>query len=1314
MPSTRPCAAFEPISPDFDLKALVESQPNFEWVVRIHCDMIDHQGLENFEKLVLIHVILGGKPLVIEGYEERLDKWTFALQWLRDNCGSKVENARDLTKKTNVPLSIGHYLNNMALLTNQWTPRNYKDPERQRMYLKDIDCPQLWQDKLSEILPPGVFYLNDSTGDVGGFGEVDENDPVRPGVRKGRGIARAGDLMSSLPKEMRAENLMCYIGHEGTYTPAHREMCASLGQNIMVEASTGLAEDGKLTKPGSSIWFMTESKERAVVAEYWLSRLGHDIEIEKHFAQVNAWKNAPFKTYVVEQKPGDFILIPPLAPHQVWNRGTRTMKVAWNRTTVETLEMAMHEALPRARMVCRDEQYKNKAIIYYTMQKYSKLLRLAEKFRQKSMDLKHRMPSDSKARQLEKDFRRLQFLFTEILVSESFLPGHVEKTIEYIPYDSNITCSYCRCNIFNRFLTCPSCVETLANGEEDTYDICMECYAMGRSCACISKLRWVEQWPWAELTQKHEQWRQQLLQYEGRVTEKSPMPLKIELERLGDKRTLAQICQLELERRPFRDIRRPPSPVTGDNREEVDEVDANGNVKKKKKIKRTEKFLKSHARCHVDFHWEPKWKQATCTKCSKNYCYGTLFRRFDIMPQDILANPNWVCPSCHNICGCRRCKIRPGYKPYTPSGTILGHNTKAVADPRSVESLVDFSYSNIAWIQKADDDHGVQSRRLEQRRKEAEVAKATRPELGEHYVGGYQEMDDRVEEGVLLLAQQEGIPIDPALVTAGPPESSIEDEDDFDENPEGVKVAAEAVPLPDLTSQYVLPEGGVIRDVEHAYDPTEAITYDYPDLEDGLHIPGPVEVEQAAVRAGYAPAGVEDGEIEMVERKRKRVRMDDGDRPYLSKKAKVDKKKERKSLIVKLSLPTERLREIEKMANVVQQALKGVEIPAPVISSDLQALNIAQGNPQAVQKKVRRGVEHEVVEQDDDFTPGRYRDRRKRAADGADLPPPDAEITRRQTRTQHRHYEEPSEDEFNEVVSDHSSERRRSTDKPTAKVVRVDEVDPDFNSSASSNDESVGNQSSASSPPADVGLSTPKPAPRMATKAPKLTVMQNVHDIVATSSPAEQSDRLRTVSASSSAFPPKKPILAKSTSAPSPLSQARAAAEAQANRLAKMAAAGLMENESEDLDDGWSPESFLDEHSSSDKAASPAQVEVTRAGEEEEKGDDDDDDDEEEAASPPKSATNNKKFPKVSPPAPVPIPSPTVTIPKRPILSTVKAFASDWPDSDDSDEFKQPQRQVATWAAINSGTVSKGRLAPPKPSIAARGPKRRGRPPKRP
>ncbi|KAL6251401.1 hypothetical protein RBB50_001610 [Rhinocladiella similis] len=1155
MPSAKPCAAFEPIPPDFDLQGLVESTPNFEWVVRIHCDMIDHQGLENFEKLVLIHVILGGKPLVVEGYEARLDKWTFALQWLRDNCGSKVEHARDLTKKINVPLTIGHYLNNMALLTNQWTPRNYKDPERQRMYLKDIDCPQLWHDKLADVIPPSLFYLNESTGDVGGFGAVDENDPNRPGMRKGRGVAKSGDLMSSLPKEMRAENMMCYIGHEGTYTPAHREMCASLGQNIMVEASTGAPEDGKQTTPGSSIWFMTESKERAVVSEYWLSRLGHDIEIENHFAQINAWKSAPFKTYVVEQKPGDFILIPPLAPHQVWNRGTRTMKVAWNRTTVETLEMAMREALPRARLVCRDEQYKNKGIVYYTLQKYSKLLKLAEKFKQKALGSKRKVVNDTKVRQLEKDFRRLHQLYTGILVSESFLPDKQEKKVELVPYDSNITCSYCRCNIFNRFLTCPSCVGELPNGEEDTYDICMDCYAMGRSCACISKLRWVEQWPWADLLQKHEFWRHQILQYEGRVTEKSPVSLKSELDRLGNKRTLAQVCQLELARRPFKDIRRPPSPtpVQGDDAEEQG-VDANGNVKKKKKIY-SKKYLNGHARCHIDSHWEPKWKQASCSTCDKKYCYGVLFRAYDMQPQEILADPAWRCPSCSNICACRTCRKRPDYRPYIPSGTVLGHDTRAVADPRSVESLVDFSYSNLGWIQKAGDDGKNDSHRMKRRRTEADAALANTPQrgkLGDHYVDEGVENDD-IEDGSLRLTQQEGIPIDPALgSSATPTDSLLEDEDFFEEHPEGARQAD--APAPDQTPW--VPEGGVIRNYEHAYDPTEAITYDYPDPETGQHLALPTEEHQNGQPVASAPAVAdESAEIEMIERKRKR-KLDDGDRPYKYQKPAVNKsKKQRKSLIVKLPVDKEKLNKIDQIVNVAKQALNGAsEVPAPVIGSDLQALNAAEGNPQRASNR-HRDIEHTIVDVDDEFTPGRSRDRKKSAPDGALRPAPDAEIPRRTTRMQNIHYEEPDEEEFNEV---RPLTRDLETRVTTAKVVRLDESDSDSDSDSDGDPDDGGVDED------DLEHSVPRPPVKMAVDPALQSKPAESQQSAIQSSHVSSTSQTQSVRSSVETVPRKSAGKMPSLTTSANL---RAQEIAQANRLAKMAAIEDMENDFDDFDD---------------------------------------------------------------------------------------------------------------------------------------------------
>ena len=731
MPSARARASFEPIPPDFDLKALVEETDHFHYVDRINCDMIDQQGIEAFDKLVLLHVVIGGKPLVIDGYHTRLDEWTFSSKWLQDNHGSKVESARNVAKSETLPLTIGHYLRNLGKLTDQYfeKPENYRDKDRQRIYLKDIDPPQVWVDKLKEQLPPNLFYFNESAGELGGPGADDEKLPTG-GTRRGRGIAPAGDLMSSLPEPMRAENIMCYIGHEGTYTPAHREMCASLGHNIMVENSNLLGDDGKPEKPGSSIWFMTETKDRQTVSEYWLSILGHDIEVEKYFAQIAAWKKAPFTVYVCEQKAGDFILIPPLAPHQVWNRGTRTMKVAWNRTTVETLEMALDEALPKAKMVCRDEQYKNKAIIYYTLYKYGNLLN-------KWRDLLRTAPSPQeqnalrhspKIRQLQKDFKRLLKLHRSVILSEMFAPDSTERNVQLLPFDGNVTCAYCRGNIFNRFLSCMSCEMALGTDQPEPYDVCMECYAMGRSCGCISKLRWVQQFRWKDLVAKYENWRRLYLELEGgKVTDDTPLSIQEERQRYP-KNTLAQICQYQLKRRPWVDIKKPPTEDEASESEDEANIEYNqdGTIKKsRRKKKRTETWLKNNRPCHVCAHRHPRWKMAECS-CGRCWCYGTLFRGHDIMPQTVMEDPGWKCPHCQGICSAGNCRRDPRQKPYEPKGTLLGHDTRAVADARSVESLVDFSVSNLNWL-KESVQTPAENARLRKRAEEAERAKTHDP-----------------------------------------------------------------------------------------------------------------------------------------------------------------------------------------------------------------------------------------------------------------------------------------------------------------------------------------------------------------------------------------------------------------------------------------------------------------------------------------------------------------------------------------------------------------------------------------------------------
>ena len=644
-----------------------------------------------------------------------------------------------------------HYLSNLPMLAAQWTRHNYRETNRQRLYLKDIDCPPLWHEKLKEELPPVVFYLNDSVGDIGGIGATEERYANGVNKNKGRGIAKAGDLMSSMPASMRAENLMCYIGHEGTYTPAHKEMCASLGQNIMVETSGSVGEDGKPTKPGSSIWFMTETNDRHLVSEYWLSSLGHDIEVEGHFASIESLIRAPFKVWIAEQKVGDFILIPPLAPHQVWNRGTRTMKVAWNRTTIETLELALKEALPRARMVCRDEQYKNKAIILFTLNKYAAQLRSVEQQKQSAEDesTRHILTASPKIRQLEKDFRRLYALFVEIMVSET-LSAPLPK-IEYVPYDSNITCSYCRCNIFNRFLTCKHCIIPLENGDEDTYDICMDCYAMGRSCKCLSKLNWAEQFPFRDLMEKFEVWRKQIAKFPDSSSRNTPLPLDQEKARMG-KKTLADVCQEQLKLRPFRDPKKPEPVEDKDGEEEDVEVNPDGTVKKKT-IKRSEKWYRDHPRCHICMHRHVGWKMATCS-CGVSLCYGSLWRAFDVMPQTAMEDPNWRCPKCQKICPCTNCRKDPENQPHEPKGTVLGHDTRKFADPRSVESLVDFSASNMHWIRKTGDDSSDNSRRMLRQVDAAAQEKARDSALGDNYVNS-QDDDNMVMDPLLTAPFEE-------------------------------------------------------------------------------------------------------------------------------------------------------------------------------------------------------------------------------------------------------------------------------------------------------------------------------------------------------------------------------------------------------------------------------------------------------------------------------------------------------------------------------------------------------------------------------
>jgi hypothetical protein len=86
-------------------------------------------------------------------------------------------------------MTLLHYLRNLQTIMGGFEELPNDNPHIQRFYAKDIDCPPVWRDRLSEHLPKGTFYL-----------------------------APEAELMSSLPPAARAENMKCYRGylHSGT------------------------------------------------------------------------------------------------------------------------------------------------------------------------------------------------------------------------------------------------------------------------------------------------------------------------------------------------------------------------------------------------------------------------------------------------------------------------------------------------------------------------------------------------------------------------------------------------------------------------------------------------------------------------------------------------------------------------------------------------------------------------------------------------------------------------------------------------------------------------------------------------------------------------------------------------------------------------------------------------------------------------------------------------------------------------------------------------------------------------------------------
>ncbi|KAF9961383.1 hypothetical protein BGZ72_003865 [Mortierella alpina] len=486
---------------------------------------------------------------------------------------ASVEAAEDTPiASTSISDTNGHHI--AATVKPEGSPEaQVKKLWEPLLYAKDVTCPEHWRVNLMEsgTLPQFLAYMR-------------END------------------LNTL-NEHAAENLMIYIGQAGTWTPAHIDQCGAIGHNIMVWAD----------KDSSSIWFMVKAEDKFKAEALWRS-MGQPLEYESYFATVDEMAKADFPIYVVEQRIGDFVMVPSQSYHQVVNLGKATIKVSWNRLTANCLKAAITHVLPRYREIGRPEGYRIKMITQSALEAWTVLLE------SQSSNL-----SLSKEQFCE-SFKTILDLY-KVIVEEDWVDLDIMDfhgaTFEKPRRLSNAppaVCDFCCADLWNRQLHCSRCAL-----DGDNYDICTRCFALGRGCA----------------------------------------------HRAGSMEFVEMFSMRSCQRLYSRAIKawNNSQVLAGCERHEQLMDDwASGITPSKEKysfasLAYKRQFMLSRSTCHRCRSYNQYMVAAQCSKCWNTYCEACLYAYYDTLWRDIQSSrAEWVCPKCTQQCHCRPCDKKAGIK----------------------------------------------------------------------------------------------------------------------------------------------------------------------------------------------------------------------------------------------------------------------------------------------------------------------------------------------------------------------------------------------------------------------------------------------------------------------------------------------------------------------------------------------------------------------------------------------------------------------------------------------------------------------------
>ncbi|CAG8461784.1 10268_t:CDS:10 [Diversispora eburnea] len=412
--------------------------PQFTEITRLNVKRLSE---EEIIKQVHSTCVEQGIPLVLENYHKKrsFDHKLFTFSWLKLNQGDQEIVARDMISNTDEPMILSDYIDYVEDTINSLMPPD------QILYGKDIICPKPWKDYVANFLPSYFKYNGNN------------------------------DLMSNLAPELRADNLMIYLGFEGTKTPLHKDMCASFGHNLMVYAD----EDTWST------WYMVGREDKEKIAAL-VREADQNIDLENYYVQPSQLAQAGFTVYRTKQRIGDFVLVPSECCHEVLNEGGCSIKVSWNRVTPYSVALAMVGSLPSYHSVLRPEAYQIKRVVHESITKWYDAL--ARSTSRTKLDCEFATKMEAPGRDLPAEFKLLINVYRTFLEQEWVASSKWDESIR-IPktFDNkmHLSCDFCHCDIWNRHLHCYKCVTEIG----PAYDICLNCYHNGRGCTHPLTLR---------------------------------------------------------------------------------------------------------------------------------------------------------------------------------------------------------------------------------------------------------------------------------------------------------------------------------------------------------------------------------------------------------------------------------------------------------------------------------------------------------------------------------------------------------------------------------------------------------------------------------------------------------------------------------------------------------------------------------------------------------------------------------------------------------------------------------------------------------